>query len=122
MMATRRMARRRVLQAGLGGIAALGPLPLSMIGARKAMADTAPETVVYVSNAGSKDIHVLAMNRNTGELTVIEKTEAPGSDKPPSSPPTASSPTHRFIYATLPGQPPPAPTSCTDQADGTLPH
>ena len=29
------------------------------------MADTVPETVVYVSNAGSRNIRVLAMNRNT---------------------------------------------------------
>ena len=59
------MRRRRLLQLGLGGIAA-GPLPL--FGVRNAMADTSPETTVYVSNAGSKDVYVLAMNRETGAL------------------------------------------------------
>ena len=121
-MTTRRIARRRVLQAGLGGIAAVGPLPLSMIGARSAMADTAPDTVVYVSNAGSKDIHVLAMNRNTGELTAIEKTEVPGSDKSPSSLPMALAPNKRFIYAQLRGQPYPVSTFSIDHSSGKLTH
>jgi len=30
------------------------------------MRDNIPDTVVYVSNAASKDIHVLAMNREGG--------------------------------------------------------
>ena len=38
------------------------------------MADTTPDTVVYVSNAGSKEVHVFAMNRQSGELSVIGKT------------------------------------------------
>jgi hypothetical protein len=75
-----RIERRRILQSGLAGIAAVGPLPIVAIGARRAMADTVPETAIYVSNAGSRDISVLAMNRNTGELTLIEKKEVPGSD------------------------------------------
>ena len=76
------------------------------------MADTVPETVVYVSNAGSRDISVLAMNRNTGELTLIEKKEVPGSDKSPSSLPMALAPNKRFIYAQLRGQPYPVSTFC----------
>jgi hypothetical protein len=43
-MGYRRIARRRVLQGGLAGIAALSPVSLPFIGARKAMADTAPDT------------------------------------------------------------------------------
>ena len=50
-----RLARRRALQLGLGGAAGLGLSSLPLIGVRKAMADT-PETTVYVSNAGSKDV------------------------------------------------------------------
>src|SRR5664280_1895248 len=65
------MRRRRVLQLGLGGIAALGVLP--RIGAQRAMAADGHETFVYVSNAGTKDIYVLGMNRETGELTMVEK-------------------------------------------------
>ena len=41
------------------------------------MAQSTPETVVYVSNAGSKEVFALAMNRATGALDLIEKT--PGS-------------------------------------------
>ena len=38
------------------------------------MAQGTPETVVYVANAGSKEVFVLAMNRATGALELIEKT------------------------------------------------
>src|SRR5271154_6226532 len=69
------MARRRVLALGLGGLAGLRAQTL--IGGRKAMAQGTPqgtpETVVYVSNAGSKEGFVLAMNRATGALELIEK-------------------------------------------------
>ena len=57
-MTHRRMARRRVLALGLGGIAGLGLGPHTLIGGRKAMAQGTPETVVYVSNAGSKEVFV----------------------------------------------------------------
>jgi hypothetical protein len=61
-----RMARRRVLALGLGGIAGLGAQ--NLIVGRKAMAQGTPETVVSVSNAGSEEVFVLAMNRATGAL------------------------------------------------------
>ena len=42
--------------------------------------------MVYVSNAASNSIAVLAMNRESGELTLIDKVPVPGTDKPsPSS-------------------------------------
>jgi len=119
-MTPERIRRRGILQFGLGGIAAFGPLPLATVGASRAMADTVPETVVYVSNAGSRDISVLAMNRNTGELTLIEKKEVPGSDKSPSSLPMALNPNKRFIYAQLRGQPYPVSTFSIDHANGKL--
>ncbi len=119
-MSKTRIARRRVLQAGVGGIAALGGGSLPIIAARRALADTGPETTVYVSNAGSRDIYVLAMNRNTGELTLIEKTAVPGSDKSPASLPMALAPSKRFIYAQLRGQPYPVSTFSIDQASGKL--
>ena len=37
------------------------------------MAQSTPETVVYVSNAGSKEVWALAMNRATGELHQLVK-------------------------------------------------
>ena len=49
------------------------------------MADTMPDTVVYVSNAASKEIYALAMNRESGELSMLDKVPVPGTDKPSSS-------------------------------------
>ena len=97
-MATRRLTRRGALILGLGGVM----LPPPFIGVGKAMAENAPDTVVYVSNAASKEIYVLAMNRESGELTVIDKVPVPGTDKPsPSSMPMAVTPDRRFLYAAL---------------------
>src|SRR5260370_25651888 len=104
-MTIRRLTRRRVLGAGLGGLAVFGaasPAQRNLIGVGNAMAQTTPETVVYVSNAGSKEVWVLAMNRASGELDLIDKTPVPGNDKPsPTSMPMALSPDRRFLYAAL---------------------
>ena len=117
------MRRRRILQLGLGGIAGLGALPLPLIGAREAMAADPPDTTVYVSNAGSKDIYVLTMNRNSGELTQIDKTPVPGTDKPsPASLPMALSPSKRFIYAQLRSEPYPVSSFSIDHTSGKLTH
>ncbi|MBV9861280.1 MAG: lactonase family protein [Alphaproteobacteria bacterium] len=87
------------------------------------MAETPPETVVYVSNAGSKEIHVLAMNRTTGDLELIDKTPVPGTDKPsPTSMPMAQSPDHRFLYAALRSEPFPAASFAIDATSGKLTH
>jgi hypothetical protein len=81
-----RWTRRRILALGLGGAA----LPSALLAGRRAMADTTPDTVVYVSNAGSKEIGVFAMNRASGELTMIDKVAVPSTDKPsPASMPMA---------------------------------
>ena len=63
-MKRNQMPRRRALALGLGGVAGFGVGTKILIGG-KAMADTSPETAVYVSNAGSKDVYVLAMSRET---------------------------------------------------------
>jgi 6-phosphogluconolactonase len=113
------MARRRVLVLGLGGIAGLGAQTL--IGGRKAMAQSTPETVVYVSNAGSKEVFVLAMSRATGALELIEKTPVPGTDKPsPASLPMATSPDKYFLYAQLRSEPYPVSTFAIDRTTGRL--
>lgn len=118
-----RTARRRVLALGLGGIAGLGLGAQTLIGGRKAMAQGTPETVVYVSNAGSKEVFVLAMNRATGALELIEKTPVPGTDKPsPASLPMATSPDKRFLYAQLRSAPYPVSTFAIDRTTGRLEH
>ncbi len=122
-----RMARRRVLALGLGGIAGAGLGAHTLIGGRKAMAQGTPpgtpETVVYVSNAGSKEVFVLAMNRATGALELIEKTPVPGTDKPsPASLPMATSPDRHFLYAQLRSEPYPVSTFAIDRTTGRLRH
>jgi 6-phosphogluconolactonase len=116
-----RKSRRQALALGLGGVAGLGSQTL--IGGRKAMAQGTPETVVYVSNAGSKEVFVLAMNRVTGVLELIEKTPVPGADKPsPASLPMATSPDKHFLYAQLRSEPYPVSTFAIDRTTGRLRH
>ena len=87
------------------------------------MAQGTPETVVYVSNAGSKEVFVLAMNRATGALELIEKTQVPGTGKPsPASLPMATSPDKHFLYAQLRSEPYPVSTFAIDRASGRLNH
>ena len=118
-MAQSRYSRRQVLGAAIGG--AVGSQVIG--GMSKAMAQAKPETVVYVSNAGSKDIYVLAMNRTTGEMNLIDKTPVPGTDKPsPSSLPMALAPNKRFIYAQLRSPPYPVSTFSIDHENGRLMH
>jgi 6-phosphogluconolactonase len=115
------MRRRRVLQLGLGGVAAIGTLPL--IRAQKVMAADDAETFVYVSNAGTKDIYVLGMNRDTGELTMIEKAPVPGAEKTSLvSLPMALAPNKRLIYAQLRSEPYPVSTFSIDHTSGKLTH
>ena len=118
-----RLARRRVLALGAGGIAGFGFGPQTLIGGRTAMAQGTPETVVYVSNAGSKEVFVLAMNRETGALELIEKTLVPGTDKPsPASLPMATSPDKHFLYAQLRSEPYPVSTFAIGRTTGRLKH
>lgn len=115
------MRRRHVLQLGLGGIAGLGVL--SRTGAPKAVAAEGHETFVYLSNAGTKDIYVLGMNRDTGELTLIEKAPVPGSEKTSLvSLPMALAPDKRFIYAQLRSEPYPVSAFSIDHTNGKLTH
>jgi len=115
------MKRRNVLQLGLGGIAALGAAP--RIGAERAMAADGHDTFVYVSNAGTKDISVFGMNRDTGELAVVETAPVPGSEKTaPVSLPMALAPNKRFLYAQLRSEPYPVSTFSIDHASGKLTH
>ena len=89
------------------------------------MADTAPGTVAYVSNAGDKEIHVLAMNRESGELGLIEKVPVPGpgTDQPsPTSMPLAVTPDRRFLYAALRSEPFSVSSFAIDRETGRLRH
>jgi len=118
-MTITRHSRRRLLGLALGGLAA----PRAMFGGRRAMAQGNPETIVYVSNAGDPTISVMAMNRASGALDLIEKTAIPGTDKPsPTSMPMALSPDRRFLHAALRSEPFTAASFAIDKASGKLTH
>ncbi|MGH7062757.1 MAG: lactonase family protein, partial [Stellaceae bacterium] len=111
------LTRRQALALGAVGVA--GPF----VATRRAAAQPAPETVVYVSNAGSKEIGVFAMNRDSGELAAIDKAAVPGTNKPsPSSMPMAVTPDHRFLFAALRSDNFPASSFAIDHATGRLSH
>ena len=87
------------------------------------MAQTTPATAVYVSNCGDPSIYVLAMNRATGDLDVIDKVAIPGADKlSPTSMPMALSPDRRFLYAALRSEPFTLASFAIDKATGKLLH
>jgi 6-phosphogluconolactonase len=117
-VAKKRLTRRQALALGVAGMTLPRPSRGEM-----AMAQNTPGTVVYVSNAGSKEIYVLAMNRDIGELTLIDKVPVPGTDKPsPSSMPMAVTPDRRFLYAALRSDNFPASSFAIDPASGRLTH
>jgi 6-phosphogluconolactonase len=113
------ITRRQMLGFGLGSVA----LPSPFIAGGNAMADTTPDTVVYVSNAASKEIYVFAMNRDSGDLLIIDKVPVPGTDKPsPASMPMAVTPDHRFLYAALRSDSFPVSCFAIDRMSGRLNH
>jgi 6-phosphogluconolactonase len=120
-MEAKRLTRRRMLRQGLGGAAGLA-LAREIMGG-KAMAASNPQTMVYVSNAGSKEVFCLAMNRATGALDLVEKTPVPGTDKPsPASLPMTTSRDRRFLYAQLRSAPYPVSTFAIERPSGKLRH
>ena len=85
------------------------------------MAQGASATVVYVSNAGGPEIHVMAMDRASGALDLIDKVAVPGKPSPTSMP-LALSPDRRFLHAALRSEPFTAASFAIDQANGRLTH
>ncbi len=63
------------------------------------------------------------MNRDSGQLQVIDKAPVPGTDKPsPVSMPLAVTPDRRFLYAALRSDTFPASSFAIDRASGRLTH
>src|SRR3989441_10116396 len=79
-------------------------------------------TLVYVGNAESNEIHVLQLDRQSGDLTVIEKVAIPGITKPGISTPMAVSPDRRFLYVGTRGEPKLAVGFAIDPVSGRLKH
>ena len=87
------------------------------------MAQAAPDTVVYVSNAGDPSIGILSMNRTNGDLDLLDKVAIPEAEKPsPTSMPLALSPDRRFLYAALRSEPFTVASFAIDPASGRLKH
>ena len=77
-------------------------------------------TFVYVSNTESNDIYVLQLNRQTGELTLVETVVIPNVIKSGMSTPMAISPDKRFLYVATRGEPQAVTTFAIDAKNGRL--
>src|SRR5207247_8799873 len=90
--------------AGTEDVMALLTASLLVLGALRA-APAAAATFVYVGNAESNEIYVLQLDRQRGDLTVVEKVAIPGIEKPGISTPMSVSPDRRFLYVGTRGEP-----------------
>ena len=77
-------------------------------------------TIVYVGNCESNDIYVMQLNRQTGELTLLEKVALPGIIKAGGSTPMAVSPDRRFLFVAVRGVPQSVFTFAIDPKSGKL--
>ncbi len=83
---------------------------------------TPPRTFVYVGNAESNEVWVLALDGQSGDLSVVEKVGIPGVAKPGSSTPMAVSPDRKFLYVGTRGEPKIVAGFAVDPASGRLKH
>ena len=101
----------------------LTALPAAAMVAGVMMASLArAAALVYVGNAESNDIYVLHLDRQTGDLTLVEQAPIPGITKPGISTPMAVSPDRRFLYVGTRGEPQIAAGFAIDSASGKLKH
>jgi 6-phosphogluconolactonase len=62
-------------------------------------------TFVYVGNTDSSEIYVMRLDRQSGDLAMVEKVAIPGITKPATSTPMAVSPDKKVLYAGTRGEP-----------------
>jgi 6-phosphogluconolactonase len=79
-------------------------------------------TFVYVGNAESNEVWVLALGQQRGDLTQVEKVAIPGISKPGSSTPMAVSPDREILYVGTRGEPKIVAGFAIDPASGRLKH
>lgn len=72
-------------------------------------------TIVYISNAGSREIYVLELNERNGNVQLIEKVPVTGSVMP-----LAVSPDRKYLYAGLRSEPYSVSSFAIDPANGKL--
>ena len=80
-------------------------LALAMVSNMTRQSSVRAASFVYVGNAESNEIYVLQLNRQNGDLTVVEQVPLPSIARPGISTPMAVSPDRRFLYVGLRGQP-----------------
>src|SRR5436309_15217448 len=101
----------------------IGMAALIAVAAGALMASPAgAATFVYVGNAESNEVYVLQLDRQNGDLTVVEKVPIPGIEKPGISTPMSVSPDRRFLYVGTRGEPKVAAGFAIDQSTGKLSH
>src|SRR5688572_11870264 len=103
------------------GIPALLSAVAIVLGALMAVPASAA-TFVYVGNADSNEISVLQLDRQSGDLTVVETVPIPGITKAGGSTPMAVSPDRRVLYVGTRGEPKIAAGFAIDPASGRLKH
>jgi 6-phosphogluconolactonase len=81
-----------------------------------------PATFVYVGNAESNEIYVLQLDRQSGDLTAVERVPIPGVERPGGSTPMSVSPDRRFLYVGTRGEPRIAAGFAIDPGSGKLRH
>jgi len=79
-------------------------------------------TFVYVGNAESNEVWVLALDRQSGDLALVEKVGIPGITKPGISTPMAVSPDRKILYVGTRGEPKIVAGFAIDPASGRLKH
>ena len=99
-----------------------GALALAVVAGTMMASPARATTFVYVGNAESNEIYVLQLDRQSGDLTVVEKAPIPGISKPGISTPMAVSPDRRFLYVGTRGEPKIAAGFAIDTASGKLKH
>ncbi len=87
-----------------------------------AMSTADAATYVYVGNAESNDIDVLTLDRQTGDLTPVEKVAIPEVTKPGPTTPMTVTPDKRFLYIAVRTEPYVAASFAIDPATGKLKH
>lgn len=97
-------------------------LAIAMVSGALMASPARAATFVYVGNADSNEIYVLQLDRQSGDLTVVEKVPIPGITKPGISTPMAVSPDRRFLYAGTRGEPKIAAGYAIDPTSGKLKH
>ncbi|MQR01904.1 lactonase family protein [Glaciimonas soli] len=73
------------------------------------------KTMVYLSNADSRDIYVMELNPQDGSLSLVEKVPTGGTVMP-----LAISPNHEFLYASLRSEPYSVSSFSIDPKNGKL--